>query len=380
MTWSPRSTKPVWLMALLTGVAAVVGYLLNEFAPPTSPSTPASTPEPPRFFGWVHDPEAVEAVARQLPCPHFRQTEAYQAPYDGPHDVFLWEACRKVTGDLLPPRNQGSVGSCVSFGTASAIEHLICVQIVSGNREEYRDLAQEVIYGGSRVEVGGGRIRGDGSVGAWAAKFVQDWGVVPRGIHGPHDLTRYDERRCREYGQRGVPADLHPLARQHPVRTVANVRSWDECQAAIRNGYPIAVCSSQGFSMRRDAEGFCRPQGTWMHCLAIVGVKGGARPGAFLLNSWGPSAHSGPRGAGDPSPAGFWVDAATVDRMLRQGDSWAFSSFVGFPARKLDWFARGAGPSRRNAQSLSNPLSSMLRSFAKLYGQAASITQFGGIS
>src|SRR5437763_1529398 len=80
--------------------------------------------------------------------------------------------------------------------------------IASWAAEEYRDLAQEVIYGGSRVEVGGGRLRGDGSVGAWAAKFVHDYGVVPRGVHGRYDLSRYDERRCREYGARGVPGDL----------------------------------------------------------------------------------------------------------------------------------------------------------------------------
>jgi hypothetical protein len=75
------------------------------------------------------------------------------------------------------------------------------------------------------------------------------------------------------------------------------------------------------------------------NCMAIVGVRGGGRPGAFLLNSWGGSAHRGPVGLGNPSPAGFWADAAVVDRMLKQGDSWAFSGFAGFPARKLDWYA-----------------------------------------
>jgi len=53
-----------------------------------------------------------------------------------------------------------------------------------------------------------------------------------------------------------------------------------------------------------------------------------------LLNSWGGLAHSGPSGAGDPSTAGFWADADVVDRMLRQGDSWAFSRVSGFPRRQ----------------------------------------------
>jgi hypothetical protein len=321
-------TKSRWLAALLAGLTAFVGYLLSQ---------PAA---PPPAFGWVNDPDAVRAVVTELPVPRFADTEAFRSGDQGPENVYLWEACRKVTGDLLPPRNQGQIGSCVAFGTASAIEHLQCVQIASGSREEYRDLAQEVIYGGSRVEIGGGRIRGDGSIGAWAARFVTQYGMVARGRYGDIDLSKYDERRCRLYGETGVPDRLEPIAKAHPVKAVTNVRTFAECRAAIRNGYPIAVCSTQGFRMQRDAEGFCAPQGTWAHCMAIVGVQGGKRPGAFLLNSWGGSAHTGPLGAGNPSPAGFWVDANVVDRMLREGDSWAFSGVNGFPARKLDWYAQ----------------------------------------
>jgi hypothetical protein len=32
-----------------------------------------------------------------------------------------------------------------------------------------------------------------------------------------------------------------------------------------------------------------------------------------------------------------------LDRMLGEGDSWAFSGFAGFPARKLDWYAMRKG-------------------------------------
>ena len=331
-------SKSKLIAALLAGLTAFVGYLLST---PTAPD-PA--------FGWVNDPDAVQAVAAELPIPSFADTEAFQAGEDGPEDVFLWDACRKVTGDLLPPRNQGQVGSCVAFGTASAIEHLQCVQIASGSREEYRDLAQEVIYGGSRVEVGGGRIAGDGSVGAWAARFVSKYGVVARGKYDSIDLSKYDERRCRQYGDAGVPDPLESVAKKHPVKAVTNVKTWAECRSAVRNGYPVAVCSTQGFRMKRDADGFCPPQGSWAHCMAIVGVQGGRRPGAFILNSWGGSAHTGPVGAGDPSPAGFWADANVVDRMLRQGDSWAFSGVNGFPARKLDWYAMVRDASQKRPQ------------------------------
>lgn len=285
-----------------------------------------------RSFGWVPDPAAAEELARR--CPSFRDSPAFRGDTAGPDDVFLWDACRRVTGDLLPARDQGSVGACVGFGTAAAIEHLMCVQAANSG-EAFRPLAPEIIYAGSRFEIGGNKIRGDGSVGAWAARFVHEFGVLPRDRYRDLDLSEYDVRRCRSLGASGVPDHLEPLAREHPVKAISNVRSFDECRAAIRNGYPLIVCSSQGFNFVRDADGFCEPHGTWMHCMAIVGVRGGPRPGAFLLNSWGANTHRGPRGLGDPSPAGFWADAAVVDRMLRQGDSWAFSQFAGFPAQPL---------------------------------------------
>lgn len=330
----------VWFLLLLLSLAIGLRVLTE--------STSVVEEPPVRTFGWVDDPQSVRSVAEGNRFCRFCDTEAFRAVYDGPDDVFLWEACRKATGDLLPPRDQKSVGSCVAFGTASAIEHLLCVQIANGASEEYRDLAQEVIYGGSRVEIGGGAIRGDGSIGAWAAQFATKYGVVARGRYGSHDLREYDETRCRAFGRTGVPDELEPIAKQHPVKSASNVRNWYECRAAIRNGYPIAVCSNQGFAMQRDADGFCRASGTWMHCMAIVGIRGGSRPGAFLLNSWGPNAHSGPRGPGDPSPAGFWADAHIVDRMLKQGDSWAFSHAVGFPARKLNWYAMHQMKDRMN--------------------------------
>jgi len=284
-------------------------------------------------FGWIDDPDAVRHCLAEMDCGTFRDTAAFAARKDGSENVYLWESARTVTGDVLPSRDQKSVGSCVGFATAAAIEHLSLVQITEGEAAEYRHLAPEVIYGGSRIEIGGGRIRGDGSIGAWAARWVREYGVVPRDRHGSHDLRLYDENRCRDYGRRGVPDDLEVLAKEHPVRGVVNVRSWEECRAAIQNGYPVLVCSSQGFTMERDADGFCNPRGRWYHAMAVVSVRGGARPGGFLLNSWGPEAHRGPRYPADAPACGFWADADVLDRMLAQGDSWAFSRFVGFPAR-----------------------------------------------
>ena len=59
-----------------------------------------------------------------MDCGTFRDTPAFAAAWDGPENVYLWESARTVTGELLPARDQKSVGSCVGFATASAIEFL----------------------------------------------------------------------------------------------------------------------------------------------------------------------------------------------------------------------------------------------------------------
>src|SRR4051794_20481822 len=128
--------------------------------------------------GWVHLPAEIEMVLAALPRPRFADAAAHllAAP---PTDVFLWDACKRVTGGPLPAHDQDGVGCCVGEGFSSAVEYLQCVEIALGGKaEEYSPISCEGIYALSRVEVGGGRIDGDGSTGAWAAKAVHDYGVL----------------------------------------------------------------------------------------------------------------------------------------------------------------------------------------------------------
>jgi hypothetical protein len=304
-------------------------------------ATAAGDVTPKWDFGWYDNPAEVSAVVRTLPFPIASGTPAGEVDAgDLPKQVFLWQAYRKLTGGNPPAHNQGQVGSCVSFGTCTAIRRTMAVEIaLLKEQEELTEIVEEVVYGGSRVEVGGGRIRGDGSVGAWAAEFVRRWGVLARGTYDRYDLTRYSESTCRDFGYSGVPDELEPVAKEHPVREVTKVDSWASAKRMLASGYGIAVCSDQGFSMRRDAQGVASPSGTWAHCMALDGyvvLDGGAEYG-HIVNSWGTDAHTGPVGWGDPGTDGFWAEAAVVNRMLSQGDSWAFSGLQGFPARKIQW-------------------------------------------
>ena len=243
----------------------------------------------------------------------------------------------RVTGSPFKPHNQ-QIGDCVSHAAALAIDLLDAVQIVTKHRpyKWVATAATEPLYGGSRVEIGGYTGQGDGSTGHWAAEWLWKYGVLLRKKYpGGWDFSEYDPQLASELGEKGCPDELEPIAKLHPVKKVAICKSYSELRDLIYNGYPVMVCSDVGFGRprcKRDREGFLR-RGilAWPHAMVFGGYDDTyKRPGALCFNSWGEEWIYGPtRG---PQPAGtFWVDANTVDSMLRQGDSFAYSAFVGFP-------------------------------------------------
>lgn len=305
-------------------------------------------------FGWVENPAVIADNLNPVWTDQFDRTPAGMAVM-GDEDVFLWRAVRKVANKgppWYPNVDQQSVGCCVGCGWKHCTDICQASQILAGKRAEWKPVSVEAIYGASRVEIGGGRISGDGSVGAWAKAAVERYGTLPmEKFPTGHDLTVFSPARAREWGRTGIPDALEPQAKEHPVKGCALVKSWTDVKKAIQQGYPVAVCSNRGFTMERDRDGFARPQGVWNHCMAIIGVRNGAREGGFILNSWGDRAHTGPVWPEDMPVAGFWASADTIDAMVRQGDSFALSDMVGFPARRvpLNWFIRIHGPDRADA-------------------------------
>ncbi|MCX7666431.1 MAG: hypothetical protein N2112_12900 [Gemmataceae bacterium] len=342
--------------------------------PDPSPPPPLPTPPEPDIpplpdfddLGWRPiSPEEREKIISSLPYPQFCDTPAGRAEME---DIFsdtadalvfrLANRGRSMTGQRpYASRNQGQVGSCVGFAAAAACEYAMAATNAlrkGGPIQELPDLVQEVIYAGSRVEVNGGRVpfSGDGSTGAWAAKWLSTGGNLARGVYGTHDLTAYSESRCRQWGDRGVPDELEPIAARQTVISVTLVRTTDEAKKALAQGYALFICSNVGFGQRgpyvRDRDGFLTASGTWAHCMAVIGYQGGSRPGYLILNSWGPRWVSGPSGRFSDIPDGsFWCDETTMGRILSQGDSYAVSGVRGFPRRKIaidDWIADAGKP------------------------------------
>lgn len=353
--WEVHNAKLITL--LLTLAAALVGAVTNqevrdplkvpvevlkevikEVPVVTDPNDPFSYPD-----GWVDDKPAVQAMIAQFGPPVFGETPAGSVQ-DMPKAVYSWKLYEKLPIRGPPIKSQGGVGSCVSFGTNRAAENSLAAEIVTGNRPyEWARFAEEVTYGLSRVEIGGGRIRGDGSVGAWAAQALVKYGLVPRGKYGNTDLSVYNESRCRQYGASGVPSDIEAVAKKFVVASTAQITNWGDGKKAIANGYSIAICSNVGFNNRngtvgtRDSRGVIMPNGTWNHCMCADGYHTDVDGTEYvhITNSWGGNTHGGPVGWGDPPTDGFWTPASVVERMLRQGDSWTFSGIAGFPRRTL---------------------------------------------
>jgi hypothetical protein len=301
----------------------------------------------PNHMGYNPNPAGVE---------HWINDEANRHPVFGlaapglvaeKKTVLLYEPHHQ----LYPTWKRGAqqIGSCVGWGWSWGVDIMACVDVLLKGEEETYDnqrVLEASVYGFSRVEVPGVRRagRGDGSYGAAAARAVVKFGTLHYGVdYGGEEFTDNSGSRERQWGDTGVPDQLEPYAQKHRVNTTSLVTSFDEAAAAISNGYPVPVCSGQGFTQTRDDQGFCRARGRWSHCMLFLGVRHGKRPGLLCGNSWGDS-NTGPHYPktmpDQYKRCSFWVDADDTDKMLRQNDSFAISGYDGFPPRKLDWSAK----------------------------------------
>lgn len=281
--------------------------------------------------GWIKNPNEVSVVLESLPNPFFRRAAWGLAGTGRDQTVLLYKAWADATGKGYPPYPAQQIGDCVSHAFAHAVDLLACVEIAIGREAEvFKETASEAVYGMARVDIGGQRgSRSDGAVGAWGAKAVNTLGTVSREVVGP-----YSGKRAKEWGANGVPDDIKGKAKPQTVRTVSMVTTWNELEDSLANGYPVVVCSDQGFTMERDRDGYCRPEGSWMHAMFISGIRADNRPAACICQSWGENTPKGPMSLDQPSYS-FWAERRVVERMIGQKDSWSVGGFNGYPGRPL---------------------------------------------
>ncbi|QDU62148.1 hypothetical protein Pan216_30150 [Planctomycetes bacterium Pan216] len=346
------STFKAWIAAIkarpktafVLSIAAAILSAVAYYQPDLIPDFENNNEPPVELMGWAGPDAAEKAYAELAPTlPKFA--------IEGHEDsrgaiVHLWDFAKQLNGEHIPTATQ-LVGDCVSQGAANAVNYLAAMEIVRlGEHEELRLAFAPYIYGSARAYVGGGRIpcNQDGAVGVWAAKALQQYGVLAADAEG---CPEYSAKIARAWGCDGPPDQFQQLARAQIVKTFARVTTYDQVRDALANGYPVTVASDVGFRMKgqvEDGKLWGIPKGNWAHQMCFVGIDdtadvprfaGGGKGAVYCLNSWGPDAHGeSPDGA---PPGGFWIGANVVDRMVGQGDSFAFSQFEGFKSQDLDF-------------------------------------------
>ncbi len=292
----------------------------------------------PLYAGWIDDRIARQAALERTYKPLLAQHNKEIKGTGRGQRVLLWELFEYVTGGPLVPHLQ-EIGDCVSHAWGLGIDILTAIQMTLCNSQEewVAKAATEIIYAGSRVEIGGG-IAGDGSLGFWAKDFCEQWGSLLRMpyLNGAHDFTLYSGYKARKLGRLGVPSGLEPLAKLHPVKTTKLVTTWEEACDCIANGYPVTLCSSVGYGTQRDSLGFLRRGRPWMHAMLLIGVDDKSeQKGGCVQNSWGHNWVTGPTRLEQPEGS-FWARAQDIQAALQEGDSYALSSYVGYPRQDID--------------------------------------------
>jgi hypothetical protein len=235
--------------------------------------------------------------------------------------------------DKNPYNERQTTGDCVSHGTRNACDVSRAVEI-----DVHREREGWIARGATEAIYGARGHSGQGMSCARAATFVSENGgiLVRKDYKGIIDLSKYNGNIGANWGGRGLPDPVIDLANDHQIKTVSLVKTIEEARDALANGYGLAVCSSYGFSNKRDKNGIANTSGSWAHCMAWIACDDtGSEPLFLVQNSWG-KWNDGGHPAWGPIPDGsFLIRAEVAAGMLAQNGSYAFSQFDGFPVQKL---------------------------------------------
>lgn len=324
--------------------------------------------------GWVNDPLAVQSYLQ------FRAKSGDTADVmtakpaldgfwrqivgSGLRCVLLYQAEEEVLGHFLPAIFQRR-GTCVMQGTFRAIEtsyfDALAERRITGRRVQ---VASETIYPGGRVNVGKGQLGPshpwgcncercpDGLVGAWAAKYVHGFGVIPRGVYGSIDLSQPREDLAIAWAapDRGVPRELLALSQAYRCDAY-HVPTAEALADVTAARFASAICSTHQQSDRRDDNGECGYIGSTAHCEAITGVyvrsSWDGNPATLYEHtgfvdqqSWG-QIPGGPdvlryfKGSAKLREGAYGTPLPAMRKRMATGETWAFRMRDGFRAKSL---------------------------------------------
>jgi hypothetical protein len=281
------------------------------------------TSYPSALCGWRGVDAVQQTIARRIPAlakaaPHLMTAAA-------PQQVLLYKVWQEMFLD--PNYIAQAIGDCTGFGNSHChdLDMVLAAYLGDIDQSTIHETCTEFTYATGR-EIASILGAPDGGYGSAVAKAMTTIGVVPRGIVGP-----YSGQRAKDWGRTGVPADIRAQAVK--VGSCAAITTIAEAEASLNNGHPFAICTKQGFSLKRDEHGFCPPLHQWGHCM-FVSARRTDIPGFLIHQSWGRNMPAGPTALGQPDWT-FWCNDVVMGWILAEGDSWAFSGSKGFVEQPL---------------------------------------------
>lgn len=267
--------------------------------------------------------------------------------------VLLYPVVEKYFPGCFPGAAQ-QVGDCVSHSTFKACMGTAAGDIDSGKPDEVSgkiegppEITEEGLRQGafsSEAVYWYRGYNGDGwSCEAAARVACENSALWPR-INYPDlgiDLTRYSGSQAHKYGSKAPPSAFTDAGRKHLLRTATKLNSFEQLRDFLANGYGVSSCGGEGWSSRRDANGYSKRQGSWSHAFPVFGTDdrdiAKQEYGDSLVlssNNWGPWNSGGTRIMGTELdiPPGFWW---TTWKEFRNRTLIAFAGASGWPARKL---------------------------------------------
>jgi hypothetical protein len=285
-------------------------------------------------FGISTAPAGVDVPLQQT---FWQAFPNLQGRWDGKTRINHHESVRKALGKDIDAQKQPK-GTCGGRSGSLGVDLIQCILIASGKRAKFRRTSHAWPYFLARREfnmLGGGDGVADGSIPPVLAKF----GALHREEAGDTDYNsgRSDDLAAAWGGgrlDRAKAAELEGLAKDNIVTISAPVKSAAEMADAIASGGVIVCSDDRGYSMRRDAEGICSPQGTWYHyhVRSGVGVTPRGRKVFDYNQSWGQNTPDGPRLDGCPDHC-FGVEWDVDDQNTRRG---TFHAIFGFDLWDLE--------------------------------------------
>jgi len=262
--------------------------------------------------------------------------------------------CIEVETDHQFICNGFGVNNCVSHSNKNALLGTLVGEVVAGQQDEVTgkleripDIPQLGISNGALSTEVSYWFRGSGGdgwyCGAAANVSIKSAGAVVRknypeiGI----DLTKYSASLAGKWGRSKPPENIAKELRNNLIRTAARASTFEGLRDNLGQGRFISSCGSEGFSKKRDKNGFSNRSGSWAHAMGYIAtddrpeiIKLYGEPLVLILNSWGSNWNSGPRDIFDSAKfvplnkKELWialdiVNPETGNIMIPKGSFWA---------------------------------------------------------